>query len=194
MTRRGLQITFVVGIMALGAAPLFGQIGPAGSILIDGAPTVAGVNYNGLYVTISSGPNEGSVVWTRYGISTNEPPYATLAAAGPYGSSTGHIVRLHSSWPGTSRNENVAARSVSVSPNPPLTTWNNFSLPLEIGGVAFTFDSAGGPDPYSEAFPDWESASVKIPLGFALGMAFWAAAVALTIPMKWIKELASAAS
>jgi hypothetical protein len=50
------------------------------------------------------------------------------------------------------------------------------------------------PDPYEEAFPDWESAAVKIPLGFTFAMAFWAGAVALTISLKWVRDLASAAS
>lgn len=49
-------------------------------------------------------------------------------------------------------------------------------------------------DEYEEAFPDWESAAVKIPLGFAFGMAFWAAVLSMHIPMKWVRQLTEAAS
>jgi len=49
-------------------------------------------------------------------------------------------------------------------------------------------------DPYEEAFPDWASAAVKIPLGFAFGLAFWAVCLAFGVPLKWAKEISSAAS
>lgn len=49
-------------------------------------------------------------------------------------------------------------------------------------------------DPYPGNFPDWQSAAVKIPLGFGFAMSFWAAAVAASIAMKWVRDLASAAS
>jgi len=50
------------------------------------------------------------------------------------------------------------------------------------------------PDPYEENFPDWSSARIKIPLGFTFGLAVWAMVLAATVPMKWVRDLTSAAS
>lgn len=198
MIRRGLQITFVVGIMALGAASCFAQYD--GTMPYRLTVLSGDFGFEGVYViTGQTTDAESSLggVYQRY-TRDGQPPYWLLVRSYPQTDSlrkTRMQIYVHSEYP---ENLNSASEvgttiilsDVIVGPTPSLIT-------TLIGDILIDWFPPAPPNPnapYQEAFPDWESASVKIPLGFALGMAFWAAAVALTIPMKWIKELASAAS
>ena len=180
MTRRGLQITFVVGIMALGAALSFGQMQVQSVEIVNFHPNVNGVyNFNVF----------------NYDTYENDQPINVSVFIGPgeayvYQNGT-MIVRIEAADSSYSWITFLPDGTVSYDPSvyPDAGNWSVY-----VDGVLWSSGVGIEPDPYDEAFPDWESASVKIPLGFGLGMAFWAAAVALTMPMKWIKELGSAAS
>jgi hypothetical protein len=185
----------LVGITALGAAPSFGQSFPE-VVVIENSPLRSGIDFNGTYIMVSAGTpdNTAGVVWMRYGINPNSPPYITFAGPTDFGSVGGYRVRLHSAWPGSNRNEAVVGQSALWTPTQRVTNWTGVGIALEGGGLALFYGTADDLDPYYNEFPDWESAAVKIPLGFTFGMTFWAAAVALTISLKWVRDLASAAS
>jgi hypothetical protein len=192
MIRRGLQITFVVGIMALGAAPsclaTVSQNFPKQIVLQDFA-MIGGVDYNGVYVNVSqSGTIISPAGWfQKYTTDGSSAPIVEVRMSADFLSAMLMLrPTLNAAAVGNTGYRDISSGWGSPWPG---TFWN-----ITQGGLAFISMEEDPDVLYNVAFPDWESASVKIPLGFALGMAFWAAAVALTIPMKWIKELASAAS
>lgn len=62
-------------------------------------------------------------------------------------------------------------------------------------GQDYRWQFAAGPEAdYVDAFPDWNAAATKIPLGFGFAMSFWAACVAASVAMRWVRDLASAAT
>jgi hypothetical protein len=190
MNVRGLQFWVVVGIMALGAAPSFGQI--LGSYADaynwpvvpadpdSGRPAVA---LSGRYYFEGSFDQGGTEKFT-YRLSLVGNYFAAEMNVYDNG---GIIVELSGGdgvytveWNGSGWDVGTDDFSVGAPMNARVVGSNGIR-------IAET-------DEFREAFPDWESAAVKIPLGFGLGMAFWAAAVALSLPIKWAKDLASAAS
>jgi hypothetical protein len=196
MIRRGLQITFVVGIMALGAAPSFGQTNynhwPS-SISLSGFPIFEGQNVNGYWVLVGSGMSGTTSEFTLWDDQAN----TTIARLRfTYTFSTGNMVGVISIDPSFSGGGFRYSRTLTSWGNNPLpasiTGWANVNgAPPAVSAAAFPSMVA---DEFASAFPDWASATQKVPLGFSMGMAFWATALALTIPMKWVKELASASS
>lgn len=186
MIRRGLQVVFLCGITFLGAAPLHAQrAGYPQSITLTGI-SVAG--YNGTYYWIGGTSSTSSYIWAKYD-QTNGSRWASILEL----NSTAIFVQLHSSEPPTNNYVDTRVAWVQVAtpvngwPTAPFGAFNNEYN----GGGTLNF---APPDPYEEAFPDWESAAVKIPLGFSFAMAFWGVAVAASVSMKWVRDLASAAS
>lgn len=49
-------------------------------------------------------------------------------------------------------------------------------------------------DPYADAFPDWNSAVIYVPLGFTFGLGAWFTALAFGVPIGWIRMLGDASS
>jgi hypothetical protein len=192
MIRRGLQLIVLVGTTALGAAPCFGQAGttntPSYVYLQDfDDPTVNGV-YN--VVGTVPGTGQGTSVLHRYTGETSPVRYLSLQHGGGYNVTA----RIHSAYPSTF-GTSLLYQLTTSSLNYPASwtgTWTGYSgRTNEVATAVFGW---GAVDLYPLNFPDWASASVKIPLGFTFAMAFWAAAVALTISLKWVRDLASAAS
>lgn len=187
MIVRGLQIAVGVGMLALGAAPSFGQVYKhfPQSVTVTGFPvSPQGNSLNGFFV-LSGFVQGAGLEYTMYG---SEPVrlymeyvyngYLRISIGGLSGSSLSYQKQI---FVGT-----------SASPET-LSGFNNLNGATATidGRVILHMESS---DPYDINFPDWASAGTKIPLGFGMGMAFWAAAVALAIPIKWAKDLASAAS
>lgn len=176
MIRRGLQIIFVVGITALGAAPLHAQdatLYRSGFdvmlLTYDAAASGNGMlqwSSGGTTVRILDDPEAG-----YYFLQLEFPGefVVTLAPNGRIGHHEGTVPQ----WVFSGSYEFEAAIPVQ------------FYLP----GIAAYF-----PDPYQEGFPDWSSAGVKIPLGFGFGLAAWASFLALGVPIRWVKELTNAAT
>lgn len=199
MIRRGLQSWLVVGIVALGAAPCLGQYDGT----IPHRVTVVSTNnsaYSGVYIlTGTTNPAESSLggVYQRYTTGGLEPywlswrNYPETDATRRYRVSFLISSEYPTTWSfngGAELVYQLELTNVTVGTSPT-------SIPLvNMGEAIVDWIEPTAANPYDDAFPDWQSAGVKIPLGFALGMTFWAAAVALTIPMKWVKELVSAAS
>jgi hypothetical protein len=89
--------------------------------------------------------------------------------------------------------------SVAVLTDGSTATLNNGEDEIEqSSGWSITWEGGGhGPGyvpPPEEPTFDWTSAVVNIPFGFAFAMSFWAVAVSLSVAMKWVRELASAAT
>lgn len=176
MIRRGLQIALLAGIMALGAAPLHAQDAYFRRSGVDPMPLTydAGNSVNGMLqwssgvtiVRIMDDPEAG-----YYFLQLEVPNefLVTLAPNGRIGYHEGTVPE----W--------VLSGSYEFEALIPM----EFDLP----GIAAYF-----PDPYQEGFPDWSSAAVKIPLGFAFGMAAWAVFFSASVTMRWVRDLASAAS
>jgi hypothetical protein len=178
MNMRGLQIIALVGITALGAASshawTYNGLTYPDNMLVQGSP----YGYmNGLWLA-QTNVNNGGWWFVQYG-------------------ATNVLHRVHLTDNGTSTSvwlmQNGNNR-VDLTPQVNTSQWRSAGFPTQTfqagGTVAFNISQ----DPYDQAFPDWESAAVKIPLGFTFAMSFWAAAVALSIGMKWVRDLASAAS
>lgn len=200
MIRRGLQILSMVGITALGAAPCFGQVGttnfPTQVTLQDFSDPLV----NGLYVVVGGSSTSGTYVFQRYspGGGTNAVRWLTI---GDQTNSTQFMYRIWNRNPPSPHGDVTGLLYVSENYGTFTQSVGNFKV------YAVGFPNASGlavnswyvPPPTLEeqldaAFPDWESAAVKIPLGFGFAMAFWAVAVALSVSMKWVRDLASAAS
>lgn len=199
MIRRGLQIILLVGITALGAAPLLGSVGETSTRLPEQIvvqnTVINGVNFDGLYLKVGDVSALGNQFWQRYTTSeTQAPPVISFQMPTTGQTAINFTVRYHTSWP-----SNAAAVHTFQAPVS--------SLNMELGAVTTIevsnlYDDESGyllltmfvSDDFREAFPDWESASALIPLGFGFGMMFWASALALHVPMKWVRSLADAAS
>lgn len=196
MIRRGLQFCVVVGISALGAAPSLasftGEPMPLRIYVNNTVQSNAGIDYAGVYVPTGStesgvGPFVG--LYQRYVTDGTEPRYIVLAAISQFGIGT---LDFHADFPTAWRSYSPTERVEGQYNLADVSVGIPTTLNLAVGTV--TLDWFLPADPYEEAFPDWESAATKIPLGFGMGMAFWASSVALAIPIKWVKDLASAAS
>lgn len=190
MIRRGLQILILVGITALGAAPVYAIWStPPGSLVVMDVGTINGVNMDGLYVLV--------------GIESQTSQYQRWGYDGEVGTGAALQYELWDDADGVGgfgalrlRQGVTQVRATSGF------SWDG-SYPFEkafsttnpsLGKVVF-YQTAAGPDAeYAAAFPDWSSAAEKIPLGFGFAMAFWASAVAASVAMKWVRDLASAAS
>lgn len=197
MIRRGLQFIAGVGIMMmLGAAPCFAQSWPT-YVILQG---FTNASINGYYVNVA-----GSTTNAPWGYAYQR--YAESASAPDY------WITLEKDNTGTSRNIKIYNQN-PVTPvfNTPWLyghggtssgwpsqlsgTWRdaNWTIvsPALAGAALLKFDAV--PDEFTQSFPDWAKAATLIPLGFTFAMAFWAACVAAAISMKWVRDLASAAS
>lgn len=190
MIRRGLQILLSAGITALGAAPCFASF--PSDIVLQGFNVVTNVgDPNGYYVQTGTTGVDGSTLFSRYATEPDGPKFSIL-------------VRwfANSQWQVAVRrgltDANVSLKTVGGAsnsfpgPSSWVGGWTGYSG-YDPGTTAALVVPSGDYQ-YEVAFPDWESAAVKIPLGFTFAMSFWAAAVALSIGMKWVRDLASAAS
>lgn len=199
MIRRGLQY-FAGFFILLGAAPCFGQAGttnfPTQVTLQDFSDPLV----NGLYVVVGGSSTSGTYVFQRYapGGGTNAVRWLTI---GDQTNSTQFMYRIWNRNPPSPYGDVTGLLYVSESYGTFTQSVGNFKV------YAAGFPNASGlavnswhvPPPTLDeqldaAFPDWESASVLIPLGFGFGMMFWASALALHVPMKWVRSLADAAS
>ena len=192
MIRRGLQILSVVGITALGAAPSHGQMMP-NFLTVNGI----GGDWNGGYALVGSqfvDTWSGYVfTWAKYD-GTNSTRWATVIRENhPQNSPNSYswYVRLYASEPASASLGFSTGWTYQGS-----VTGTNASFPnvVPLTGGASAILTYLNANPYAGAFPDWESAGVKIPLGFGLGLAAWASFLALGIPMRWVKELTNAAT
>lgn len=184
MMWRGLQFALVVSL--LGAAPLFAlEWGP--QITVSGMPSFpsGGADYgelrfNGIYDEFQPGG------YKLDALSVDSTGYLWRA----------EIYRLDSGFAFEVLGPDGIYQAQYV--NGAWELWNdqyNVGLPTSNWSVLYQGGGFGpGYDPFDDNFPDWESAAVKIPLGFTFAMSFWAAAVGLSIGMKWVRDLASAAS
>jgi len=182
----------LVGITALGAAPLCAQTVRTwpSSILLDGfsnSPTRG--NFNGLYSFVVQRETfaGGTRYYQRFGIGDtnyNDPAFIQLDHYGGYVDIT--VM--------DGRNNGLV---ITARPNIPLAGTNYpayVSAGWSGGYTGAAYFNAVVPDEYVQSFPDWAKASTLIPLGFGFAMAFWAAAVALSIGMRWVRDLASVAT
>lgn len=192
MIVRGLQL--IVLVVLLGAAPLNAQpVFPYAVTLQDFADS----SLNGLYVNVGTTGETGATVFQRYSVSSNSPQFYATIAAYISGGNWYSYVSIHDSYPDVPTA--VSTSRLAISQIKPFSGSELPSPWLFSGGALGSGSAIATPepppvDPYVEAFPDWESAVTTIPLGFAFAMAFWASATAITIGMKWAKELASAAT
>lgn len=175
MIRHGLQI--FLGMLLLGAVPCFADVSRLPQhVYLEGRPFAPGTtDPNGWYVIVTT-ENSGAATYRRW---TTDP-------------ATSFFVQLN-----LSAAENIWELRLYSSPSvvASYTSWSSVSYPSTVnitGGGVMKMNWT--PDPYEEAFPDWDSAGAKIPLGFGFGLALWASALAFGIPMRWVRELTSAAS
>lgn len=197
MIRRGLQI-MTVGITALGAAPCFAQYSPPANfpsaVTLSGVPAITyqqptPLDVNGYYVAVSTS-NNATTTFVRYNEDA-QTAYRVRIDHNPGGNPIWTVKLLN-------LNENALPIQSTFNttdwPTSPFTAQVNTAFTGGVSGTA-TWVLHGAPlSDYELAFPDWESAGVKIPLGFGFAMAFWSVCVVATIGMKWVRELASAAS
>lgn len=191
MIRRGLQILGLVGITALGAASARAQEYPP-AVTMTGFPLVSGVNVNGYYVkTGTTGAFGATGQYTLYDAEENALVLEIRAVLDGANVRWGAVVR-------TSSGANPILTRVSSDSPVLLNGWTVMSgwrLGSTVTGALVNGSTVVDQDfPYSSEFPDWESAAVKIPLGFSLAMSFWAVCVAAAISMRWVRDLASAAT
>jgi len=193
MIRRGLQLVVGVGIfMMLGAAPSFGQSGvklPQSITLQNIIYPTNQVNPNGMYVMTTAETQSGSLWYTRFGTS-NAPTYTLevrTSGANPV-SGLRHLLIRSGAFVADAGTQTIKTGAYPHQYGP-------FSALSGSGYSGGQILWAAPPDnEYSSEFPDWASAAVKIPLGFGFAMSFWAAAVTLSISMRWVRDLASAAT
>lgn len=185
MIRRGFQI--LVGVFVLGAAPLHASVSWPEMINVTALPTVGNIDLSGDWER--SGPADGPFMYGSgpYFLYVTQDGLSVLSGVVSENSFTVAFV------PGFGWQLVDGDTSLEVS-GP-----SNFAFFGD--GVFFDSDTMdlsylvnAVTDPYLDNFPDWPSASQKIPLGFGFAMAFWAAALALHVPMKWVRSLAEAAS
>lgn len=192
MIWRGLQMRLAACILcmiALGAASSLGQTYSRSNH--PAFVTISGVTfpeYNGVYQWIGSTSVSGGATLAKYD-QTSGTRWLTVWEEGPSILWFG----LHSGDPGSSHtSQRVAFARVDTQPHAwPTSAFGPWSVGFGGQGI---MSMSVVTDPYELAFPDWESAALKIPLGFAFAMSFWGVAVAASMGMKWVKELASAAS
>ena len=198
MIRRGPQyVSLLCSVLLLGAASCFGQVSYPSQIELVGFGIPAG----------GSGSLDGVIPfsfspWEELAI--YQAPNIEAGIAGDVGNGIvlefyvatyeGNPSASFTILPGgeISLGSGPYASLDEMFPNGAAWTVYFDGLVYAAGNIAGT--GGGGGDPYEENFPDWESAAVKIPLGFSLAMAFWAACVAASVSMKWVRDLASAAS
>jgi hypothetical protein len=182
MIRRGLQIFLCV--VFLGAAPCFSQdySNFPQSLFLQDRPYTGAVDPNGYYVLVVAQQDYGSSIYQRFG---QDP--AISFRIGLY------YTKPNATWPNgfweIRLEEGGVVRSQTVVVAATLPT----SFAMQGGGTVIP-NQLPPADPYEEAFPDWEAAGVKIPLGFGFGLALWASAFAIVVPIRWVRELANAAS
>jgi hypothetical protein len=196
MIRRGLQLMLLVGITALGAASSAAQYPYQLSITNTGIPGADG-NYFKFQNPISGSGN----VYQRYDTDNNNlGTVMEVLAQAPYTATHQWYITLRTGVTASSGGNTVGVHG-GIYTNAGIPT-ANYTMTKQNGySGTFTVRVFKEPPPpptleeqIGSVFPDWASASVKIPLGFGFAMAFWAACLAVAIPMKWVKDLASAAS
>jgi len=196
MIRRGLQTILVWGITALGAAPLFAQTNynhwPV-SVSLSGFPQFEGHNVNGYWVLTGSGASGTTSEFTLW---DDEPNNTSVRLRFTYTFSTGTMVGVISVDPNFSGGGFRYSRSLTGWGNKPLpssiTGWQNVNgAPPATSASAFPGMVS---DQFASAFPDWSSAMHKIPLGFLFGITMWTIALGMGVPIRWIRELGSAAT
>lgn len=198
MNVRGLVGALWLGVFTFGgAAPLYADaqaMGYPSRFTLQGI-TGFHVAANGLYVVVGDLGADSGWVFQRYTTGTNSAQYHIAA----FLSSTGGTeIQVFQGTPSTNGALNYGNRigfTQTKTGGWVHSSWNFTSgVAGVVGATAIADYTWAPPNEYAAAFPDWESAAVKIPLGFGFAMAFWAAAVALSIPMKWVRELTSAAT
>jgi hypothetical protein len=199
MIRRGLQIFGLVGITALGAASSFASVGETATRLPEQIvvqnTVINGVNFNGLYLKVGDLTALGSQFWQRYTTSeTQVPPVISFQMPPTESTANNFTIRFHTSWP-----TNATAVHTFQSPQSALNQQLGAVSTIEMnnlpgGGSGQLLVTMFVSNDFREAFPDWESAAGKIPLGFTLAMSFWAVCVAAAISMRWVRDLVSAAT
>lgn len=173
MIRRGLKVLIGGGITCLGAALSFGAAEAEGfGPLVDGTYVYAG-NSSDLAPHAWFGGDDGD-----YGF------YFADGDVFLYTDGTASVYELDGDvWRNTSTGD-------VLNLNPDGGWWVRFDeVDRYISG-----NWPHIPDAYEANFPDWASAGVKIPLGFGIGMAFWAVMLGFGVPMRWVKELTNAAT
>lgn len=199
MIRRGLQILSLVGITALGAAPSYGQAGttnwPTFVVLQDFTNNAL----NGAYSLVGTTSPDGWYIMQRYSANNSLIYWVTLQDDARSGLQ--NFIHVHTNYPTTSSTARILTRPVGTATWPATLSGNWSTVDSQgnstgtIGGtIVFNWGTPPPPDPYAQNFPDWAKASTLIPLGFGFAMAFWAAAVALSIGMRWVRDLASVAT
>lgn len=201
MIRRGLQI-LCVGVITLGAAPCLGQMYvppvPYGITLQD----FTNSTFNGFYVQVGEVQvTQASTTLTYQRFSSGNTPPRWIAFLRNTDAGLWNV-SIYTNYPVADHTLGRVTRSIdySTSTNSPLplsvsSFWNvpgSISATPTSGAAVFTWNQQDAE--LTAAFPDWGKASTKIPLGFGFAMAFWAAALALHVPMKWVRALADAAS
>jgi len=198
MIRRGLQICLVCFITALGAAPLSAQYSPPANfpaaVTLSGVPPITyqqatPLDVNGYYVAVSTS-NNATTTFVRYN-EDQQNAYRVRIDHTPGGNPVWGV-RL---WTALEAGLPIQVLfNTSSYPTTPFTGQVNTAFTGGVAGTA-TFVLHGAPLSDEErAFPDWAKAATLIPLGFSFAMAFWGVAVAASVSMKWVRDLASAAS
>lgn len=189
MIRRGLQ--FVCSVVLLGAAPLLAQQ--------QGFPTQITLQdftnnaINGLYLQVGESQNSTTpgAVFQRFTTGTNTPAYWVNAIVR---TNDWTVVRVYSSYPTDINNWLYASEYGRLANNAfksSYTVWTAGSTAIS-GAAILSWEVP--PNEYEQAFPDWDSAAVKIPLGFAFGLALWASVLAFHVPMQWVRSLSERAT
>ena len=197
MIRRGLQLVVGVGIfMMLGVAPCSAQNWP-NYVILHG---FTNASINGYYVNVAGSTTNApwGYAYQRYAESVTAPDYWITLEKDNAGNARN--IKIYNQNPVTPVfNTPWLYGHAGLSTGWPSQfsgAWRdaNWTLisPTLAGAALPKFDAV--PDEYNQAFPDWSKAATLIPLGFTFAMAFWAAAVALTISLKWVRDIASAAS
>lgn len=191
MIWRGLQVILVVGITALGAAPCFGQYNTnwPTRVFVSNHPNAV---FNGAYLAVGNIANEAGRVWQRY--SEGE---STTYWLGLYTEPGFRGVRVFTNYPTSILSGQVAQMSYGNLAGWPtaITTFQNVTVGGVQGpaGVSLVWDNSAD-IPYLQNFPDWESAKVKIPLGFGFGLGMWAIMLAAGVPLMFVRQLTNSAT
>lgn len=191
MIQRGLQLIAVVGL--LGAAPLYAQSGYQwpGTAVVTGLAPVDGVELNGTYILTGAEVDSGTYWYTQFSPGGSGNPLLELR----FVDDASFTARIFVNGAYRLRINILVGQIPLTYPYQLNDQWRDNFGGLKAAPNSLTLlSSTPPPDPYEEAFPDWESAVTTIPLGFTFAMAFWGVAVAASMAMRWVKELASAAS